>query len=473
MAIAAIIALAACGDEPSITAAPARATDGVVSRIDGTVLDEEKLNRLRAIGEGCVFTVKEVSGLYRRVAVKRSQLPFDLPPINKNPVTHLGDGKLMFATMSPDAGIGAVGVTCIVPGTLSIDAFGRALVQSFGSKRWDSLGAALARKRAYLEEQLDQPLSPEAREFAYELAPSVYHPAAATVRAPVRSSATAALANSGDLPQGCHWGAMTIRAGSEIAYVTDADFDCACRPTYTYDMQNGAFLGEEAECFWFLMIGGAVDSWPPPAPNWPPSPAPLGFPSELDRGGYTPPPERCEEPPPDEIPEDSLGRQYLTDECGEEIEKYSIEVACSPTTTMRGAWVTCTATPGNGGWYMELDGWGFTPASGLSGPLWFVNHSATWRGPVAASGGVSASGAVNNRWTGGGPAPFAAHCQAIRVDLGRLVSQPQRAAGQCRKHRAGAGLWTRGRELPAGGLHRTSWHPPRLDSAERGAPAGV
>jgi len=167
LAGAMLLGLAACGDEVAGPSNREVHLPGLKSRIDGTALDAKKLERFRAIGEGCTFTVKDFHGLYRRVAVQRSKLPFRLSPIQKDRATGLGTGKFLSATTRTN--LGTIRVDCYVPGEMTLRDFADVIGATHETPRWRGVFEELFKAPAIPRAALRRPISPEAREFLYEL----------------------------------------------------------------------------------------------------------------------------------------------------------------------------------------------------------------------------------------------------------------------------------------------------------------
>jgi len=303
-ALALMIGLGACGDEVTSPVAPSEEIDPadsvagptvLTSRLDGRALDARKLDRFRAVGEGCTFLIADGGGLSRRIAVPRARLPFALRPIRKDALSKLGDGKYIRAVVRLPEFRSAVRVGCFVPSSTGANEFGQAIVASNGDPRWHAVLSELARERPRSEAELERPLSPEAREFLFELAPSLFR------RQPLAPAAI----DNGTTPvpmaharmDGCNF---PMLRGDASASADDLDtLVCSCRNVYTLYSDGSERVTEECMITVCEGCGGPAPE-PEPAPAWPewPGSAPDDYGQEQDKTDTGGTPTTCTNQPP-------------------------------------------------------------------------------------------------------------------------------------------------------------------------------
>jgi hypothetical protein len=147
------------------------APQGLVSRIDGQPLNEKTLLNLRAVGEGCSVTARDRLGKNRGLALRRSDLPVDLPPIEFNS-DGIGNGRMTRIVLERP-GESPVLLGCVVPETLTPEELTKRLVARSNGSRWKSILSSLEHARE-IPPAGERTLSREAQEFEAELLGSKY-----------------------------------------------------------------------------------------------------------------------------------------------------------------------------------------------------------------------------------------------------------------------------------------------------------
>jgi hypothetical protein len=222
---------------------------------------------------------------------------------------------------SPEGG-GAIAATCYAPSDVTPQELQNSLSASQNNPAWKTVLSRLSRKEAVSRAELDRPLSPEAREFLYELVPSaVATPTESADRVVTRFAnedapvpAMLMSMQSDEVTIRCT--AMSVRSEADFSSTAQSMYDvtCSCQlwMNELVARDDGEILGRWYTWTCELHFGGAA---PSSQPGYDEPPMPSGLPAEIDAGGYTAPdPTECEggdDPPDDEIPEDSLGRQYF------------------------------------------------------------------------------------------------------------------------------------------------------------------
>jgi hypothetical protein len=152
--------LVSCGNESQIVAPVP-----TVSHADGQKLNEAKMARMVAYEEGaCAATMVDSAGLQRGFVTPRKILPFEVPKVQKDPVTGAGNGRFTHLRVTPNGGQ-VVSMTCLVPATLTREAWSRSIKAS-NLTRWKTILTEIKRARV-LPPSPGVQLDREAREFQF------------------------------------------------------------------------------------------------------------------------------------------------------------------------------------------------------------------------------------------------------------------------------------------------------------------
>lgn len=168
--LAAIVASStavSCGPADELVA-PRPPANAARSSLVGQPVDTAKLSRFREIGEGCAVGAADPAGILRGFAMPRNTLPFVVPPIQTNPSSHRGNGRVVRMVITRSVGT-PITFTCWLPKTLTIQEFSALVRGSDKNERWQSLLSNLASASQLPPAGQRSTVSPEAAAFESEM----------------------------------------------------------------------------------------------------------------------------------------------------------------------------------------------------------------------------------------------------------------------------------------------------------------
>jgi len=148
--------------------APRPSANAPGSSLASQPLDNAKLERFRGLGEGCAVGAADSAGTLRGFATPRNALPFVVPPIQTNPSSHRGNGRVVRMVITRRLGA-PITFTCWLPKTLTVEQLSALVRGSDNDERWQTLLSNLASARQLPPANERSNLSPEAAAFESEM----------------------------------------------------------------------------------------------------------------------------------------------------------------------------------------------------------------------------------------------------------------------------------------------------------------
>jgi hypothetical protein len=129
--------------------------------------NEAVMAKFRANANGCSFSISDPTGV-RMIVLRTKELPFGLPPVQEDRLTHYKDGRVVRAIVAGSA-IDTVTVDCLTSSHTTSTDFVRMVMAAAMTANWRDIEAQILRAPRISLEALHQMFPKEKKELAYEI----------------------------------------------------------------------------------------------------------------------------------------------------------------------------------------------------------------------------------------------------------------------------------------------------------------